>query len=131
MDHFENTDWKWPVKYVLILILNLLNWDDLTTRRQKLKAILMFKTINGLTPAYLQNSFSTRSTQYNLRNVEAKLELPLPSTNYGKRAFCYSGALLWNSLPISLRQSDSLEYLKKEIDQLYSRCRSGSHTAIL
>ena len=27
-------------------LLNLLNWDDLTTRRQKLKAILMFKTIN-------------------------------------------------------------------------------------
>ena len=49
-------------------LLNLLNWDDLSTRRQKLKAIiLMFKTINGLTPAYLQNSFSTRSTQYNLR----------------------------------------------------------------
>ena len=76
-------------------LLNLLNWDDLTTRRLKLKAILMFKTINGLTPAYLQNSFSTRSTQYNVRNVEAKLELPLPRTNYGKRAFCYSGALLW------------------------------------
>ena len=112
-------------------LLNLLNWDDLTTRRQKLKAILMFKTIDGLTLAYLQNSFSTRSTQYNLRNAEAKLELPLPRTNYGKRAFCYSGALLLNSLPISLRQSDSLEYFKKEIDQLYSRCRLGSHTAIL
>ena len=112
-------------------LLNLLNWDDLTTRRQKLKAILMFKTINGLTPAYLQNSFSARSTQYNLRNVDAKLELPLPRTNYGKRAFCCSAALLWNSLPISLRQSDSLEYFKREIDQLYSRCRSGSHTAIL
>ena len=112
-------------------LLNLLNWDDLTTRRQKLKAILIFKTINGLTPGYLQNSFSTRSAQYNLRNVEAKLELPLPRTTYGKRAFCYSGALLWNNLPISLRQSDSLEYFKREIDQLYSRCRSGSHTAIL
>ena len=112
-------------------LLNMLNWDDLTTRRQNLKAILMFKTINGLTPAYLQNSFSTRSTQYNLKNVEAELELPLPPTNYGKRAFCYSGALLWNSLSISLRQSESLEYFKREIDQLYSRCQSGSHTAIL
>ena len=30
-------------------LLSLLNWDDLTTRRKKLKAILMFKTINGLT----------------------------------------------------------------------------------
>ena len=95
-------------------LLNLLNWDDLTTRRQKLKAILIFKTINGLTPAYLQNSFSTRSAKYNLRNVEAKLELPLPRTTYGKRAFCYSGALLWNNLPISLRQSDSLEYFKRD-----------------
>ena len=36
-------------------LLNRLNWDDLITRRQKLKATLMFKTINGLTPVYLQN----------------------------------------------------------------------------
>ena len=79
----------------------------------------MFKTINGLTPAYLQNSFSNRSTQYSLRNLEAKLELPLLRTNYGKGAFCYSRALLWNSLPISLRKSDSLGYFKREIDQLY------------
>ena len=107
-------------------LLNLLNWDDLITRRQKLKAILMFKTINGFTPAYLQNLFSTRSTQYSLRNLETKLELPLPRTNCGKRAFCDSGALLWNSLPNSLRKSDSLGYFKREIDQLYSRCRSGS-----
>ena len=92
-------------------LLNLLNWGDLITRRQKLKAILMFKTINGLTRAYLQNLFSTRSTQYNLRDSEAKLELPMPHTNYGKCAFCYSGVLLWNNLPISLRRSDTLGYL--------------------
>ena len=46
-------------------LLNRLNWDDLITRRQELKATLMFKTINGLTPAYLQNLFSTRCTRYN------------------------------------------------------------------
>ena len=91
----------------------------------------MFKTINGLTPAYLQNLFSTRSTRYNIRDSEAKLELPMPRTNYGKRAFCYRGALLWNKLPISLRKSDSLGYFKREIDQQYGSCRLGSHTAIL
>ena len=68
-------------------LLNLLNWYDLTTRRQKLKALLMFKTINGHTPAYLQNSFSTRSTQYNLRNVEAKFELPLPAHKLWQACF--------------------------------------------
>ena len=51
-------------------------------------------------------------------------------TNYGKRAFCYRGALLWNNLPISLQKSDSLGYFKREIDQLYSCSRLGSHTAI-
>ena len=74
-------------------LLNRLNWDDLITCRQKLKATLMFKTINGLTPAYLRNLFSTCSTQYNLGDSEAKLELPMPCTNHGKRAFCCSGAL--------------------------------------
>ena len=44
-------------------LLDLLNWDDLITRRQKLKTILLFKTMIGLTVAYLQNLFSTRSTQ--------------------------------------------------------------------
>ena len=91
----------------------------------------MFKTINGLTPVYPQNLFSTRSTQYNFRDSEAKLELPMRHTNYGKRAFCYSGALLWNNLPISLRKSDSLGYFKREIDQLYGGSRLGSHTTIL
>ena len=91
----------------------------------------MFKTINELTSAYVQNLFSTRSTRYNIRDSEAKLELPMPRTNYGERAFCYRGALLWNKLPISLRKSDSLRYFKKEIDQLYGSSRLGSHTAFL
>ena len=89
----------------------------------------MFQKINELTPAYLQNLFSTRSTRYNLRDSEAKLELPMPRTSYGKRAFCYSGALLWNKF--SLRKSDSLGYFKREIDQLYGSSRLGSHTKIL
>ena len=112
-------------------LLNRLNLDDLITRRQKLKPTLMFKTINGLNPEYLHNLFSTRSTRYNLRDSEAKFELPMPRTNYGKRAFCYSGALLWNKLPISLPKSDSLGYFKREIDQLYGSFQLGSHTAIM
>ena len=91
----------------------------------------MFKTIKGLTLVYLQNSFSMRCTQYNFRDSGAKLKLPMTRTNYGKRAFCYSGALLWNNLPISLRKSDSLGYFKREIDQLYGGPRLGSHTANL
>ena len=80
-------------------------WDNLSTRRKTFKATLMFKIIKGLSPAYLQDLFSTK---YNLRDSEIKLNLPKPRTNYCKPALGYRGALLWNSLPINLRKSDSL-----------------------
>ena len=94
------------------ILLNRLNWDNLSTRRKKLKATLMFKLIKGLSAMYLQDLFSIRSTPYNLRDSEIKLNPPKPRTNYCKRALGYSGALLWNSLPVILRKSDSLGYLK-------------------
>ena len=43
-------------------------------------------------------------TNYQLRNTEASLAIPLPRTNFMKNSFCYRGAFLWNSLPIGLRQ---------------------------
>ena len=113
------------------ILPNRLDWDNLSTRRKKLKATLMLKIIKGLSPAYLQDLFSIRSTPYNLRDSEIKLNLPKPRTNHCKRALGYSGALLWNSLPVNLRKSDSLGYFKRELDKFYSNCRSGSHTANL
>ena len=78
------------------ILLNRLNWDNLSTRRKKLKATLMFKIIKGPSPAYLHDLFSIRSTTYNLRDSEIKLNLPKPRTNYCKRALGYSGALFNN-----------------------------------
>ena len=36
----------------------------------------------GLYPVYLQDLFNFRSTMYNLRDSEIKLDLPKPRTNY-------------------------------------------------
>ena len=73
-------------------------------------------------------SVSTKQTTHpSLRETDGSQE----RTNYGKRAFCYSGALLCINMPIILRKSDSLGYFKEEIDQLYGSSRLGSHTAIL
>ena len=92
----------------------------------------MFKTINGLTPVDLQNLFSTRSTQNNFRDSEAKLKLPMPRINYGKRGFCYSGVCYGIIfLLVCEYQTRSLGYFKRKIDQLYGSSRLGSHTAIL
>ena len=74
-----------------------LKWDNLVIRRKKHKAIMMFKSLNEQAPVYWQNLFPERSTDYDLRTSFRKLTLPRPRTNYLKRSFSYSGALLWTS----------------------------------
>ena len=84
------------------VILDILHLDNLSLRRNKLKIGLVFKTLT-----YLQSLFSTRSSEYDLRNSEMKLNWPKPRTNYLKRSFPYSGALLWNNLPENIRKLQS------------------------
>ena len=49
-------------------------WDNLETRRQKLKAEMLYKFLNGLAPNYLSSKFILKSdmiTCYNFRNSKA------------------------------------------------------------
>ena len=85
------------------LLLETLKWDKLSLRRRKLKAIMMSKSLNGLAPVYLQDLFSERHTDYDMRDSLRKSNLPRPRTDYLKRSFGYRGALLWNSLPENIR----------------------------
>ena len=100
-------------------LLISLRQDNLTKRRKKLKATLMFKILNGLAPDYLQDLFSIRTTKYNVRNLEMKLNLLKPNTNYLKRSFSYSAASLWNNLPKNLRTIESLRSFKREVNRFY------------
>ena len=75
---------------------------------------MMFKSLNEQAPVYLQNLFHERSTDYDLRNSLHKLSLPKPRTNYLKRSFSYSGALLWNSLPENVREIKSIRKFKEQ-----------------
>ena len=81
-----------------------LGWHKLCHQRLEKKAIMMFKTLHGMTPDYLRSSFVYRDnvSAYCLRNTENKLVLPQPRTDYLKRSFSYSGAQLWNNLPVEL-----------------------------
>ena len=65
-------------------LLKELGWDNLETRRQKLKAEMVYKSLNGLAPNYyLSSKFIQRSdviTAYNLRDSDGKLAILLPRT---------------------------------------------------
>ena len=92
------------------LLFERLGWKRLESQRQIQEAIMVYKSLNGLVPTYLQSIFTDRSniTQYELRDTVGKLAVPLPRTNYLKNSFSYQGAVLWNSLPPDLRQAQTL-----------------------
>ena len=73
----------------------------------------MYIVINGLAPNCLADLFSSKkhTTRYSLRGSFTSLQLPLPNTEYQKKRICYSGAKLWNSLPVALRESETPSYL--------------------
>ena len=101
-------------------LLNSLGWDNLSVRRAKQKANLMYKYINSLAPAYLRNLFAPRTPNYYFRNAKKKLMLPKPRTDYLKLGFSYSGALLWNNLPEEIRTSNFLGFLKRSSHRWFS-----------
>ena len=110
-------------------LLSTLDWERLFYRRKKQKALTRFKTVNGLAPHYLQSLFPQHHSFYNLRDSEGKLTLPKPSTNYLKRRFSYSGAMLWNNLPKCLKNAVSVNNFKHIIKNVADI--SDSHTAIM
>ena len=58
-----------------------------------------------------------------------KLNLPKSRTDYLKRTFGYSGALLWNSLPENIKAIRSIGQFKKKINHALKA--SDSRSAIL
>jgi hypothetical protein len=43
---------------------------------------------------------------HNLRSNAVNFHIPKPKTNFLKKSISYSGALLWNSLPILAKEQD-------------------------
>ena len=70
-------------------------------------AVFMYKVLNDHVATGLKESFYKRNvTQniYNLKNSENDLSLPKPRTEYLRRGFKYSGAMLWNDLRLQLNR---------------------------
>ena len=85
-------------------VLETLGWEALEVRRKRNKAILMYRILNNqLGASSLKESFTRISAleiNYNLRNSSTDLVLPHPKSEFLKNSFKFSGAKLWNSLPL-------------------------------
>ena len=78
------------------------------------KAKMMYKIHNNLAPSYLNEMFLMRdanldNTTSNLRSVTNKnFVVPLAKCNLFKGSLTYSGVIIWNSIPVSIKNSSSL-----------------------
>lgn len=79
------------------------------------KAKFMFKVYNDIMPSYISENFTLRTAVNNDNSVILRSTTsgcfvpPKPRTESFKHSMRYSGCLVWNSLPDTVRSSQSLE----------------------
>ena len=78
-------------------LLNMLSWDTL-------------EHAPGLRGSFVRREID--QTNYYLRNTATDLSLPKPKREFLKKSFKYSGAMLWNQLPIEGKLAESLHLFK-------------------
>ena len=91
--------------------LNMLSFSESVFLQ---KAKVMYKVSNNIAPEYLTDLFKMRESNsnstLNLRSVSNKhFLIPKPKINLFKNSLSYSGALVWNSIPLDIKNSMTLD----------------------
>ena len=79
---------------------------------------MMYKSLNNSAPDYMMDLFNkvAESHSRNLRSVENDLlMIPFSRTRYYDHSFAIQGAKQWNSLPIDIRNAQSLDSFKHNV----------------
>ena len=101
---------------------NTFSWPNLQKRRDYLKSILVFKSINGLAPAYLIGEFKHAREIHSYRTRHRDLlRIPLAKTTKYQGSFRINGARTFNQLPLEIRQSLTLKEFKTKAKQHFKR----------
>ena len=89
-------------------------------KRNKQKALMMFKIMNGMTPAYLEDIFTRNigRSVYNLRISRRNPALTTVKTDYYRNSFAYTGAKIWNALPDEMKYEKSMRTFKRKLESL-------------
>ena len=96
--------------------LHELNWASVKERRDYFTAVMMFKAINGLTPAYLTDSIVMASKAHD-RNTRLTnsydVHVPPHNSEILKRSLVYNGSVLWNSLRHEVKLAYNVNTFKR------------------
>ena len=97
-------------------ILKKLHWLPIDLRIHFKVLVFCYRSINNIAPGYLCDLVSLYTPSRALRSSDkCLLDVPATKTKYSNRSFSAMAPVLWNSLPLSLRQSNSLLVFKRDL----------------
>ena len=91
-----------------------LGWLNIFERVEFNKGVLLYKTVHEMCPEYLSNMFTFQSAvSYGLRSsTNQKMCIPTHKNELFKKSFQYSGAIVWNNIPLHIRTASTLQTFK-------------------
>ena len=81
-------------------------------------AIEVYKSLVNLNSEFMWPFFKNKFIPYNLRNGNICILPPARSSHYGKNSVQFRGSLLWNNLPISVKESVSVKEFKQKLNHV-------------
>ena len=107
------------VKEVRLLTSNLFFSTDFYPHfgiaTQCIRNIEIYKSLTDVNPDFTRNYFSVKEIPYSLRNGSVLIIPSTRSTYYGTNSIHFRACLLWNKLPNTLKESQSLPEFKDKI----------------
>ena len=91
-----------------------LGWLNIFERVEFNKGVLLYKTVHDMCPEYLSDMFTFQSgASYGLRSsTNQKMCIPTHKNELFKKSFQYSGAIVWNNIPLHIRTASTLQTFK-------------------
>ena len=96
------------------LMFETLGWLSVPKRLLHNKAILTYKALNNMTPAYITNLLTPISKTHSLSLRSSENGAVARSALYD-RSFSHSASKLWNSLPQNIRIINSFRSFKTDL----------------
>ena len=106
--------------------LKSLHWLKMRERILFNIMVIVYKITQGDAPRYLIDMFEYKVAKRSLRSSQDHLQFVIPITKrhtFADRSLSVFGPRHWNSLPLDIRNSDSLESFKNSLKTyLFKKC---------
>ena len=97
-------------------IMKKLHWLPIRKRIDYKVLVMVHKTLNGLSPVYLDDLIQRRPNKGTRADSNGDLVVPgIKRSTFGGRTFGHAGSSLWNSLPRQLKTINDTKCFKKEL----------------